>query len=347
MSQPENYRDVRAFSQSSLKLLDFSPQKFYWDEYRWVIGETDERVQREPSDAMNLGSIVDILITRPEDLEKEFTAIVGTPSGQLKSFVEEYLKLETLSPEQGSIAIATQAYINIGIKQSKLETMIARFQTEGLQYYNFLRNNTDKTIVSEETLSKAKALVKEMQEDEFMGEIVCQETDSYTSINVDITVHNQLPIYWYVNNIRYKALLDKVIIDHLKKEIRPYDIKTCGDYHFPESYARYRYDLQGAFYTAALRFWKFENGWDGYTIMPFTFLVCFTNDRGVKPQIWKMTEHDLRVGKEGYGKIKGYQHLISDLHWHIDNNKWKYHREVYEHEGIRELNYYSDEPSRS
>lgn len=351
MSQPENYRDVRAFSQSSLKLLDFSPQKFYWDEYRWVMGLTDDRPIIEPSDAMNLGSIVDILLTRPNDLDTEFAVVKGAPIGQLKAFIDEFWRLEQSGVTDTGQA-SMEAYLAVGIKQSKLETMVARFQAEGLVYYNSLRQAVGKTVVPEEMMDKAKALVKGMEEDEFMGPIVLQES-SMEVLNEWIEVHDQLAIYWETEDgIKLKALLDKVIVDHLKKEVHPYDIKTCGDSYFPDSFAKWRYDLQGAFYTDALRVWMKKQGIEEYELKPFKFLVCFTNDKGIPPQIWEMTDSDYIAGRLGVVhprrpiRIKGYVMMLDNLRWHMKEDKWKYPREVYGRNGVRELNYYVDEPRR-
>lgn len=349
MSQPEKYRDVRAFSQSSLKLLDFNPQKFYWDEYRWVMGESEERKNDPPTDPMILGTIVDILLTRPNDLEKEFVWLSDPPTGQLKAFIDSFWKFEQQGADAGQSA--TQAYSEVGIKQSKLETMVTKFQDEGLPYYNSLKKAVGKALVSAEVLLKAKTLVKEMLEDEFMGSVLLQE-DAMEHLNEWIEVHYQLEIYYFIDNIPVKALLDKVIVDHLKKTVQPLDVKTCGENSFMEAFAKRRYDIQGAFYTDALRHWMVKQGLEDYNILPFQFHVAFTNERGIKPQIWQMGTYDYYGGRYGIDRpglkrVRGYQQMITDLKWHMKENKWKYPREVYMKRGIRELNYYIDEPRRT
>lgn len=353
MSQPIEYRDVRAFSQSSLKLLDFGVSKFYREEYLWVIGQKLDRPNDSPSDGMILGSLVDVILTRPDDVEREYAVIGGTPTGQMKTFVDIFSVLEernkapfTADPLPNE-ELAQQAYELVGFKREKLETVLERFKTEGIHYYNALRNSIGKTTIPTEVMNHAKALVKGMEEDEFIGPIILQKTDTQTCLNEDIEVYNQLEIYWEERGLKMKALLDKVIVNHLKKTVQPYDIKTTGSSNFQDAYGTYRYDLQGAFYTDALHHWMKEQGIEDYTILPFIFIVAFTNEKGIGPQLWQMGARDYTIGRWGITrpkekKAKGYSTLIDDLLWHIKEGKWKYPKEVYLNNGVRELNYYID-----
>lgn len=355
MSQPIDYRDVRAFSQSSLKLLDFNVNKFYREEYLWVTGQKPYRSDSPSSDSMILGSMVDILLTRPKDFDKEYVSLVDAPTGQMKVFVENFFDMEYIQTvgytqnlsEDLKDNLAKCAYDLAGFKRDKLETVLERFKTEGLLYYNALRKSVGKTIVSIEMMEHAKALVNQLKEDEFTGPIILEETDTQTCLTVDKEVHDQLAIYWEERGLRFKALLDKVIINHLTKTVQPYDIKTTGSSNFLDAFGSWRYDLQGAFYTDALHNWMRQEGIEGYEIKPFIFIVAFTNEKGILPQLWQMGSYEYNAGRWGVYRpklryLKGYSTLIDDLLWHIKEDKWKYPKEVYEKGGIRQLNYYID-----
>jgi hypothetical protein len=357
MSQPIDYKDVRAFSQSSLKLLDFAVTKFYREEYLWVIGTNETRPEYPGSDAMTLGSLVDIILTRPTELNNEYKVITGAPTGQLKTFIDVYFRLEQMDYGEGiedlPMHIAALAYLEVGIKQSKLETIVQKFQSEGLEYYNQLRASVGKTIVTEEMMNKAKSLVKQLEDDEYTGPILAPTRGGIGVTEAARVVYNQLAIYWEEFGLQFKALLDKVIVDHIKKTVQPYDIKTTGSSDFREAFGQYRYDLQGAFYTDALHHWMLEHGLEKYEILPFIFIVAFTNDKGIQPQLWKMTNSDYYGGRHGiiHPKVKGwtvrgYVTLIGDLLWHKREDKWKYPRDVYGNNGLRELNYYNDNTRR-
>lgn len=348
--QPVEYRDVRAFSQSSLKLLDFNVNKFYKEEYLWVIGQIDTR-KDEATPAMGLGSMVDVLCTGKEgDYEKEYEAIECGLSPQLKEFTEVLADLWLANSSADPDELGLSAYNIVGIKQSKYETIKAKFQAEALGYYSKLRyaKQTGKTVVTRETDDHAKLLYKGLLEDEFTGLIVGLKEGKVLEDGVAIwEVHNQLAIYWEKDGLRYKALLDKILISHRYKTIQPVDIKTTSKSDFREAFGVYRYDIQGAFYTDALIYWMKEQGIGDYEILPFKFIVAFTNEKGIGPQLWQMSDNDYAIGRLGTGgpnlrKVKGYQCLIDDLEWHIKEGKWKYSKDVYENNGIRMLNHYAD-----
>lgn len=360
MSQPIEYADVRAFSQSSLKLLDFSPRQFYREEYPWVIGQTPFKALRAETDSMLLGSLVDVMLTRPKDLDKEYVTVEGAPTGQMKTFVDLYFAYEKdvtkgyteeLTPYNHA-EITSRAYKGAEFKRDSLEKVTERFKTEGLLYYNSLRKTIGKTVVLAEMMIKATALVRGMLEDEFIGEVVGRIEGTVMDERGTLTqVFNQLAIYWEEHGLLFKALLDKVIVDHIKKTIQPYDIKTTGESNFMTAFGSWRYDLQGAFYTDALHYWMKQQGLEGYTILPFIFIVCFTNDRGIPPQMWSMGQYDYYAGRYGMYRpkmrqVRGYQDLIQDLLWHIKEDKWRYSKSVYKNNGVRELNYYAEPIAR-
>lgn len=355
--QPVEYRDVRAFSQSSLKLLDFNVNKFYKEEYLWVIGQINTR-KDESTPAMGLGSMVDVLSTGKEgDYEKEYEVVECSLPPQLREFTEEFVKMELMwghgRQEDWADKIGFSVYNLINIKQSKYETIKAKFQTECLPYYNDLKKAkaSGRIVVTKEKDDHAKLLYRGLLEDEFTGPIVGRKEGTVRYEDSVVIVYNQLAIYFEAYGLKFKALLDKVIVDGHNKTIQPYDIKTTSSSDFTEAFGKYRYDIQGAFYTDALTYWMKEQGIQDYTILPFTFIVAFTNEKGIGPQLWQMSDNDYKVGRLGIiysSKIgwikKGYTTLVHDLQWHIKEGKWKYSKDVYMNNGIRMLNHYTDDP---
>lgn len=76
--QPKRYRETKALSQSLLKDASKSPRKF---EARYITGT----MEREPTAAMDLGSLVDCMLLTPGDLAEYFVQIpddVLTSNGQ-------------------------------------------------------------------------------------------------------------------------------------------------------------------------------------------------------------------------------------------------------------------------
>lgn len=339
MSQPLEYRNTKALSQSSLKMIEYNPKKFYRDEYLWIIGQIPEKPEDKPTDAMTLGTIVDVKLTTPEALG-QFVVLNNVPSGQMKEFVEEYFRLEQehgLGLDENEIG--KLAYDFAKFKRDSYPKVIERFKIEGAIYYTALVKSVGKTPVAIELMNDALGVYSDLITDEFTGPILRQTTEG------SIEVFNQLAIYFNLKGVPLKALPDKVVVNHEEKTIAPYDIKTCGD-SFLSSFGNYRYDLQGAFYLLAVRIWRDTIlKKNEYKILPFKFIVGFTNHKGLRPEIWEMTEADVTAGSIGgitrSGRtVRGYLSLLRDYQWHMDYDKWDYPAEIYRNNGIKLLNYY-------
>lgn len=355
MSQPFKYSETKALSQSSLKSLDWNPKKFYEEEYLWLTGVIPSKPDRPLTDSMKIGDLVDIHFTRPKDLDNEYVIIPEAPTGQMLAFVDEYFRLEraiTLDftesfeyDDDFAIHLAQSAYDVVGFKRDKLATVIERFKTEGAVYYTALRKSIGKTPASLDVRRSADYIIRAFEQDRFIGPIMrLQESPM-------LKIYNQLEIYFKIGEVLFKALLDKVVVDDTEMTIQPYDIKTASDV-FPNSFMNWRYDLQGAFYTMALAHWMSYSGmWNGdlsrqYTILPFKFIVGYTT--GQRPEIWVMTKEDMIAGKIGgtnrYGRqVKGCDRLIDDYKWHVEKGQWDYPRDVYENDGVRLLNCYTND----
>lgn len=349
MAQPIDYKNTKALSQSSLKVLEYNPRGFYRDEYLWLIGKTLTKPESRPTDPMKLGEIVDINLTRPEDLEKEYVVINNPPTGQMLKFVDAYFRDESLATksytenisEDMTRLIASAAYTEALFIRDSLKTVLSRFETEGAAYYTALRNSIGKTVVSAELMGTAMEVTEALKTDEYTGPIVGDPGG-----NLLQDVYNQLPIYFNLGGVPLKALVDKVIVSHRNKTIQPYDIKTCGD-SFWTAFGNYRYDIQGAFYLEAIRVWRdITLNLNDYKLMPFRFIVGYTNGKGYRPELWEMSWQDEAVGRNGGSnrmgrQVKGFLDLLRDYKWHVEHEQWDYPAEVYQKDGVRILNYYN------
>lgn len=158
---------------------------------------------------------------------------------------------------------------------------------------------------------------------------------------------HQLPIYFKIGEHNCKALLDGVIIDHEKKTIQPFDLKTVGKgvWDFPISFVKFGYYRQAAMYSLALDdYIQIRSLYDSdilnYTILPFKFIVVHTKKDSLQPSlIYTTTENDIQVGlyggylKSNGNKMKGIYELIEAYEWHNLTNQWLLPKEIYESEG--------------
>ena len=133
----------------------------------------------------------------------------------------------------------------------------------------------------------------------------------------DIDIVYQFPIYESIDDIYTKKLLDCIYIDHLKKIIRPLDIKSTREpvLMFNKAMKDRRYDLQGSFYYDSIcnplnidkLSIRTRKDLRGYRVANFAFVVESTSLPGT-PMIFPMGDDMLQHGRVGNGiYLLGYK----------------------------------------
>lgn len=315
------YYNDKAISQSQLTNLASGP-KYFKNKLEYKL----------ESDALTLGSIVDIMLTEPDNLYEIYVVNEYTkPTGQLGEYVDAIFK--GFSEEE--------AYNIAGFKQKKIDAVKELFKSDECQnYYKFLLSSKDKKVISKEEYDKANKIVTSLLTNRFTSKYFnCDDTECLT----------QLELYWKYKDFDCRSRLDIVKINHKDKTILPIDVKTSGKstYNFLESIIRFRYDLQASFYTEALQ-WYIDNKeeYKGYKLLPFLFIVEHTDYPGL-PLIYECTEKDIHCGKFGGTtktgiRLKGFDELIEDLKWYYAYDSWDYTREVIENRGVVKINLFND-----
>ena len=346
----EYYNDSR-LSQSKLKLLlgnnpnlfnTVAEPKLYFEEKKYFL----------------IGDGVDCQLTRPitEYTEKfHVSNVENKPSDTIKSIVnqvfDETKRLNILIENVGDMRNYFPYIIdacNDHNYQSnwKEETRISKI-LEAHEYWDDLKAGEGKTILSAEEDSLISQIVMSIKTNDV--------TRPYFEHNEGEEIMYQVPIFFTINEVDCKGLLDMIIINHTTKVIEPIDIKTLGDntMNFPKALRQRRYDIQGAFYTEGLR-----QTYPGYTILPFKFIVESTINPG-NPLVYTMDETLLQMGEYGreayrlkgvsqtklvsmfYGKldkIKGYKQLIENYKWYMENG-FERHIDIVRAEGEFTINW--------
>lgn len=315
-----DYYKNKAISQSQLTNLALGPKYF-----------KNKLEYKSESDALTLGSLVDVMLTESENFDNIFLVNDNIrPTGQLGDYVDLIFKGHS---EEDAYAIA-------GFRQKKIDVIKEEFKKETVQnYYNFLVNSKDKKVISREEYDKALRIVNSLLTNRFTSKYFnCEDTECLT----------QLELYWNYKDFDCRSRLDIVKINHKEKTILPIDVKTSGKstYNFLESIIRFRYDLQASFYTEALQ-WYIDNKeeYKGYKLLPFLFIVEHTDYPGL-PLIYECTEKDIHGGKYGGVtttgvKLKGFDELVTDLKWYYQYDSWDYTREIIENNGKVEINLFN------
>lgn len=267
------YRDTDAVSQSFLKTLTRNSV------YR--IDDEDEE-----SDSLSIGTITDMLITEnTENVSKKYyISDISAPSdthAKILRYAYRKCFIECTMEEASDLLIEgciVEKYLPSFTREKKLGRLIT---AENKLYWDLLFKSNDKKIITKNVAEKAYSTAASLL------------TNDLTRHKI-MNFHYQVPLYFNYRDIPCKALLD---ILELKDYVCIRDLKTMSysTDRFTESAKRFRYDIQAAFYTEAVK------NFTDKPILPFEFIVENYNNPG-NPKVYICTEDDLYTGK--YGKTK-------------------------------------------
>lgn len=319
----QDYIQSSALNQSKLKLLLVSAQAFQEVKEPELFFEEKEHFL--------IGKGVDDYITMGKEyFENNYHVGLPTkPSAVIMSIVHQLFATRdsddwfSISPEIMLSVIDAHNYQ----PNWKVETKVKKISEEGEQYWNDLVFSEGKTVLSVEQYGKVEYIVQQILTHRF--------TKYLFEENENTDIYYQLPIYFVEKDIQCKALLDMVVVDHELKEIRPYDIKTIGDYskNFDYQTKKRRYDIQAAWYQIALSFWANEN-FPNYEITAFSFIVASTTKQ-CDSLVFHASADFLNTGQFGYASVyfieendelkeysvehKGIDQLLQEYKWHEEN----------------------------
>ena len=323
----QEYRKHPAISQSQLGWLDQHPKY-----YRYKLFNKT----KDTDDHFRIGAAVDCLLTNEKDFKKSFYISKGISlTGKLKVFSDSYVKYKLTGLDEQTCMIMAHQDADYSVS---LEAAKKSFMEDTVQLYVKERLTSDgKTMLTEEEFTQVKATVRMLKFSDHTKEFFDQKSTK------DVLYFYQFPIIFKSEDMDCKGLLDLLIIDHINKVVKPIDLKTTGKYitDFPKSFIQFRYYLQAAYYTEAVRYFIKQSplllGVDisDYTIENFSFIVAEKANYSL-PYIYKCTDNDLYVGEFG-GKhreyprhFKGFRQLLRDLKWHTENNYWEMPKEAFE-----------------
>lgn len=300
-------------------------------------------IEGEDKQHFRIGSAVDCALTTPTIFNDCYRITNSSkPTGLLGKFVENLPPgLHVDSP----LEMYEEAYKKAGYKK-ELTWVIGYFWSAAdvVSFYKEMHTGDDRILLSKdeyETINSARDLI-----------LANEFTYPYFFVvKEDVDLYHQVPIYFTYKKTQCKSLLDGYKIDHVTKEIQPFDLKTTSKdiYSFPESFINYGYFRQCAFYELALKSHSspvkhlLDNG---YKLMDYIFIVVSVKKGNVHPAlIYKTTPLDRKVGIEGGTymgrKLKGIDQLMDDYNWHVKENYWDLPKDIVDSQGILELNLFA------
>lgn len=298
--------------QSKLKLIGKSLRLFL---------DSDERsatMYFEEKEHLVVGSAVDCILTgRPDDFNNLYhVSDVKKPSDTIMSIVNQIFDVQVALSEDGSVPNAMTLISDDNISASieshsyypkwKIETRIEKIRVEGGEYYKSLADALGKTVLGLDQYTTVSRVTQSIKNHHNFAWLFTEQQG--------IDVYFQKIIYFEYMGVEYKAMLDILIVDHIKKTIQVVDFKTMFDVtlNFPNSLKQRRYDIQGAWYSIAAFWWYthecgFYDPVSRYVVRNPAFIVETTKpgNQG-EPLFFECTDDLMGVAMYGMQSVSEY-----------------------------------------
>jgi len=313
------YSEYFYFSYSSMNKLLWNPVVFY---QLYVMKVKDEKT----SPALTNGKLIHLLLLNEHDFKDQYEISPDTlPVGNSKTVIDRlyvhYKELLKTGDQRNKLEDFENAILDILVDMNlhqSLKTDVQRIEKiinkETINYWTFLVNSLNKTIIDQETYDyclKAVNIIKNTPEfSELMG-LNVTEFDN-------IEVFNEIEIREKLINHPFglKGILDNLVINHDNKTICINDLKTTSKElkDFPESIQYYSYWLQAVMYCILV---SLKHGHliekQGYKLK-FNFIVL---DKNLLAYSFPVSEDTLKLW---FDKFK--EEALDPTVYHYTNKKY-------------------------
>jgi len=319
------YKDKR-ISNSSLSWFQTSP-RYFKDMF-------DNTIEEESKPYFEKGQQVHMFILEPDEFEKEYTFMDYDPpkSAQQKAFCEKVARLKKGTKDEQLI----RAYKDIYSTKESDDKILEKAKVLEKDYKDFIKftklNPHVIKVLPTAVLKQLEESKIKVLEHKVARNIVFSEEHKLFGDSDKLFIKNEFAIQWEYPKLGLscKSMLDRIIIDHERKEISIVDLKTTSNLpEFKDKAKEYRYHRQMAFYWMAVT-WYITNELKlniaDYT--KNTYIVAISTKGPVAVKVFKVLESTLLDG------LKEIEQVMPELKWHFDNNLWDYTRLYYEGEGL-------------
>lgn len=358
MMNVNEYHKLHELSCSKLKLFT----KSLWKFKKWSVDHIEP--PQATSSSIKLGNLVDFKLLRDikeghgdEELEEVFSIYTGKAvTGQILELAEELYEVTTNSMDdngevnrsfESMFQEAIDNYVfdangdQVKFKKTKTDIfakVLDEFSKKGgLAYYESLRSNTGKQVVTIRDIEIANKLVTNLKSHWTTRSYFLAKSENYRD------VINQFAYVFEIEGKKFKILIDKVFVNHTKKTIYPFDLKTTfSSYQFENNFIDLGYYFQLGAYTHGLASWVLEKKYTNYTVHPLQFIVCpttFTEAPFVVKSSWDDYDKAMNGFKYRDRHIKGVKQCVQEIKFHQENNVWDMSKELHDNKGIQTINF--------
>lgn len=234
----------------------------------------------KPTASMRFGSLVDCMITRPEEFDGKYIVATQNIPESIKSAYNLLLNDVNLMLSGKGITDADllRAADVTGFQPRwKQETRLERLKAFSW-YYKAIA--TGQEFISNDDYNSAYRISEKFCEDKQLSALFGRKDEN----GKEFIYQAQFVKPFYLSAGRMvdmKMMADLIVVNHTEKTVQLVDLKTSSEpaYLFVNNFLKYRYDIQAAVYTDVLRKVLDEtDGYDEYSILPFLFAVVSKTD---------------------------------------------------------------------
>lgn len=323
------YRSAEGFSYSILKsIAEEGP-----------IALTEAKKQNK-SEALDFGSLVDVIISNPEDRYTMFyTKPIEKPTASLLSLADELLK------DHSILNYTYEELIDKKYIEDKIKTLgiWSNLKDETLQkkydlpiFYNYLKASIEaegRIICTPSLIEAAENNANVLLTHKYTKDLFI-ETES-------VEILKQVPIFYVFKGHLGRGKIDLLRIDHVNKTISIYDIKTGSEFptNFENSFYFFKYYLQVVSYLLAINYLIFKNEeFKDYKVDKFRFIYSskkLPNTPCIYEVDEKLAANFFKGWINGKGEtIKGFEQLVDEYIFYTQNQIFDVEKKVLENNGI-------------
>lgn len=324
------YEDNSRISNSSLGWFLISP-RYFKDRLDGIESFTATK-------AMDNGTMTHMYLLQPEEYKKTYKILnFTTPtSPQQKKFCQDYIDSKAKTANLKALEAFKANYSTTGKADEDSAAKGLEMALKLKSYIKWLREGGNSgTTITWSTSNSLKITKENVKLHKKANDLLFNNGDS-----LEYVTHNEFHINWELtlpngHRLECKSLIDRLIIDHANKKITLVDIKTTADVNnFAESFKKYDYGRQMAFYWSAI-YWYFSNELkiDISDYANETNIVAIQNNGNYACRVFRVDDYIIT------DKLSKIIQILSEIDWHYSQNMWDYTRQYYEGDGVESLLY--------
>lgn len=311
---------TRRISNSSLGWIMVGPRVF---KMMW-----DRELRNSSTASLDLGSAIHCKLLEPDTFDERFCIAPKPSKGMMAQFIKSVHEHKSLLlPGEDLTEEVYDSIRNaVGLKSPLTQVMTDYYKPKHDDYKLALEQSVGKTIITPEEWDIIVAVKQGCTDHKLARDLLFGY--NHLEIHNEYTLEGTVAAKYM--EIPSVAILDRLIVDHAEKKAFIVDLKTTSGsvFQFHESYHKYSYARQMAFYKAHVQ--------QLYPDYDVTVLIVAVQT--------KFTTHTTDVAVYGIDEdeiLRGelmYQPLLDKISWHMKHDIWDHPQEYHESNGVCQIN---------